>query len=602
MILQSLVRLYETLQEQGRIVSEGWSPAKVTDAIQLDRQGQFLGVISVRKNETRGKKEVEIPSVMTVPLQHKKTVNVCANFLCDSSSYFLCMDNKGKPKRTEDCFLSAKALHHAVLDGCSDPYAKALLNFFDTWNAEKAETDLTAAENQDEIIQAGSMVFQIEGQYLHKRQAFIKAWNDYLQKENSSGNMAQGQCLVTGEQDQPIALLHPSIKGVRGAQSSGASLVSFNAPAYESYGNEGGQGLNAPVSEYAAFAYGAALNALLADREHTQLIGDATTVYWSEHAQTVCQDLVSSAINGMDNSMDEETLDNVIRHMRDGTALDIQGIVVRPDEPFYILGLAPNAARLSVRFFLRSTFGQTLLHLSEHQKRMEIIRPSWEKRSMIPLWLLLKKTANSHSQDNAASPLMAGSLFRAILADQPYPEALFQNLMLRIFSEQDEYNEKGTRISEKIGSVRAAGLKAYLLKNHSNRWEGKITMNVNDNCRDMAYVLGRLFSVLENVQQNANPGINATIKDRYFNSACATPASVFPILLKLANSHLAKIDTPFQIAFNKKIGHLLSLIVMPDEGSPIPNRLSLEEQGAFVLGYYQETQDRYTKKGEKEND
>jgi CRISPR-associated protein Csd1 len=221
---------------------------------------------------------------------------------------------------------------------------------------------------------------------------------------------------------------------------------------------------------------------------------------------------------------------------------------------------------------------------------------------MIPLWLLLKKTANSHSQDNAASPLMAGSLFRAILADQPYPEALFQNLMLRIFSEQDEYNEKGTRISEKIGSVRAAGLKAYLLKNHSNRWEGKITMNVNDNCRDMAYVLGRLFSVLENVQQNANPGINATIKDRYFNSACATPASVFPILLKLANSHLAKIDTPFQIAFNKKIGHLLSLIVMPDEGSPIPNRLSLEEQGAFVLGYYQETQDRYTKKGEKEND
>ena len=168
------------------------------------------------------------------------------------------------------------------------------------------------------------MVFQIEGQYLHKRQAFIKAWNDYLQKENSSGNMAQGQCLVTGEQDQPIALLHPSIKGVRGAQSSGASLVSFNAPAYESYGNEGGQGLNAPVSEYAAFAYGAALNALLADREHTQLIGDATTVYWSEHAQTVCQDLVSSAINGMDNSMDEETLDNVIRHMREGTALDIQ--------------------------------------------------------------------------------------------------------------------------------------------------------------------------------------------------------------------------------------------------------------------------------------
>ena len=602
MILQSLVRLYETLQKQGKIVGEGWSSAKVTDAIQIDGHGRFQGIISVRKNAMRGKKEIELPAVMTVPLQHKKAVNVCANFLCDSSSYLLCMDDKGKQKRTEKCFLAARTLHHDVLDECHDPYAEALLLFFDTWNAEAARQNPVAAENYDEIMQAGSLVFQINGQYAHEWPAFKKAWDDYLQRKSHEGNPVREQCLVTGKENQPIALLHPSIKGVRGAQSSGASLVSFNAPAYESYGHKGEQGLNAPVSEYAAFAYGAALNALLLDREHTQLIGDATTVYWSEHAQTVCQNIISAAINGMDDSMDDRTLNNVMEHMKEGVALEIQGVIIRPDEPFYILGLAPNAARLSVRFFLRSTFGQALMHLGEHQQRMEIVRPSWEKRSIIPLWLLLKKTANSHSQDNAASPLMAGALFQSILTGRIYPEALFQNLMLRIFSEQDEYSEKGTRISEKIGSVRAAGLKAYLLKNHPSRWEGKIFMNVNDNCREMAYILGRLFSVLENVQQSANPGINATIKDRYFNSACATPASVFPVLLKLANSHLAKLETPFQVVFNKKIRHLLSLIIMPDEGVPIPNRLSLEEQSAFVLGYYQETQDRYTKKGEKEND
>lgn len=124
-------------------------------------------------------------------------------------------------------------------------------------------------------------------------------------------------------------------------------------------------------------------------------------------------------------------------------------------------------------------------------------------------------------------------------------------------------------------------------------------MAVNENCNDISYVLGRLFSVLENIQKSANHGSNSTIKDRYFNSACATPAAVFPLLWKLTNAHLGKLDQPKAAYFKKKLGMLMDKIAMPDTGTPLPHRLTLDEQGAFVLGYYQETQARYAGKRRK---
>lgn len=231
---------------------------------------------------------------------------------------------------------------------------------------------------------------------------------------------------------------------------------------------------------------------------------------------------------------------------------------------------------------------------------MRLSGPSWEK-GMIPLWRTLKATVNPHAKDSASSPLLAGSLLRAVFTDSLYPEAMFQNIMLRIFSDQDsDSGEKGRKV-EKVSYTKAAFIKAYLLKNKKQRWEDEIFMAVNENCREISYVLGRLFSVLENIQMQANPNINTTIKERYFNSACATPASVFPTLLKLANAHMDKLkdNTPASIFFKKKIGSLMEKITMPDEGTPLPNRLSLEEQGAFVLGYYQETQARYAGKKEE---
>lgn len=587
MILQSLVKYYKSLEKEGKIEGFGWGTAKVSDRIVLDKQGKLLGIISAKNTNGKGKKE--IPTIMNVPEQVKRSSGIAANFLCDTSTYILGMDGKGKSKRAADSFAASKKLHHEILDGLDSEIARAILHFYDHWDLEKEKTNKIILENKDEIETSPVLLFQVEGLDAQKDEVIRNAWIKY--RSQTSKNTYLGQCLVTGEQNVPIAKIHPNIKGVRDAQSSGASLVSFNAPAFESYGHDKEQGLNAPISEYAAFSYTTALNYLLS-HEYSLIIGDTTVAYWSEHGENLYQDLFGSLLGGEPKGLTDDEIRKILQKIIQGESVSLKGIFLSQEEPFYVLGLAPNAARLSIRFFYKNTFGNVIQHLQAHQQRLKIIKPSWEKEN-IPLWKLLKATVNPNAKDSVSSPLLAGSLLRSILGNTKYPESMFQNILLRIFADSDD---------NKISYVKSAFIKAYLLKNHKERWGGKITMKVNPNCKEKAYILGRIFAVLEGLQQAANPTINTTIKDRYFNSACATPAVVFPTLLKLANAHLAKLDKGQQIYQEKKIGDLLGRISMPDTGNPIPSRLTLEEQGVFVLGYYQETQDRYTKKGDKENE
>lgn len=597
MILQALVHLYDELCKQGKIAEEGWGIAKVSHRIVLDEDGHLQGIVSAKKKVQRGRKEIEVPSEMIVPLPVTRSSGVKANFLCDNSSYFFGKDDKGKPIRAKQCFEAAKEKHHQILDDCESKAARSVLRFFDTWDVDKAAENPILKENWDDIA-TSNFIFQVDGRDVLEDEAVRAAWNRCSESDETGTDKEQGICLVTGKENQPISILHPKIKGVQGAQSSGANLVSFNATAFCSYGYDGMQGENAPVSERAAFAYGTALNHLLADKAHAKQMGDTTVVYWSEHAIDACQDCFMSFLSDTADGMDDVTLDSIMEKIRNGVPASLEGVEISPEEPFYILGLSPNAARISVRFFLRNTFGETMAHMMAHQERLALSGPAWES-GKIPLWKLIKAAENPNSDKSGLSPLLAGSLMRSILQDSPYPEALFRHVMMRIFADQDKTDDKGQITSYKIGYVRAAFIKAYLLKNRVQHWEGQIQMAVNENCTSIAYVLGRLFSVLENVQEKANPGINATIKDRYFNGACATPAVVFPTLLKLSNAHLGKLEAGQAVYFNKKLGALMEKIPMPDTGVPFPARLSLEEQGAFVLGYYQETQSRYGKKEDK---
>lgn len=578
MILQALTRYYEDLLSRGEIAAPGWSPAKISYALCLNGAGDLEQVIPTMEEVTKGKKTVLQPQTFSLPAAVKRTVGIDANFLWDNSSYLLGVDQKGKPERSRDCFAAAAQKHHAVLDGVDSPIARAILTFFDTWQPEHAAEHPALTGQFEEVTAGANLLFRVDGCYPQKDDAIRAAWQSY--RESSDPDAVRMQCLVTGREDE-ITATHPAIKGVRNAQSSGAALVSFNAPAFCSYGRE--QNFNAPVGKYAAFAYTAALNHLLADRKNVQLIGDTTVVCWAEGADPAYQSFFGTACFGAETGLSDDDLRAALKRLAELKPCDDLGI--DPNRPFYILGLAPNAARLSVRFFLRDSFGRLMKNVNAHYERLEIVRPAYAKTNILPLWAMLRETVNLNSRDKSPSPAMAGAATRAVFSGGPYPASLLEAVMLRIRAERN------------ITWGRAAIIKAYYLKNpHKDCPKEVLTVSLNEASTDTAYTLGRLFSVYEAVQQAANPGINTTIKDKYFNSAAAMPAGIFPVLNDLCQKHLRKLDGRQRVYYDKQIMTLKGIL-----GESYPMRMTLAQQGSFDLGYYHQTQKRYTKKEDEKN-
>lgn len=608
MILQSLVERYETLAKKGEIAKSGWGRYKVSYAVNLNFQGEVTGILSLETEKIRRKKTVSVPQLMLLPKEVEKSSGIRAQFLWANAAYCLGLPKGAKPKdalvendamqkwekdkaRAIKCFDAMKQLHLAILAHVHTPTATALKAFFELWNPEMAEENAMLQPYLETNLLTANVIYAVNGSYVQDDEAIKQAWNSYCTLPDD--DVVEGQCLVTGK-IAPIARIHPKIKGVQGAHLAGAPLVTFNKgnDAFESYGHVNDQCYNAPVSTYAAFAYTTALNQLIADEKHCKVIGDTTVVYWADDGETAYQDIFGDTFFDDDETVDDETLNDLFTHIQDGQPFDFSGVSVQPENPFYILGLAPNAARLSVRFFLRDTFGNFIDHIRRHYERLEIVKPK-NYRRYLPLWKLMAETANKNSKDNAASPLLAGAVMRSILADAPYPASLYNHILLRVKADQD--NEE--KHIYKISVEKAAIIKAYILKNFPKGEEA--TVALNEESTNTAYVLGRLFSVLEQIQEAANPDINSTIKDRYFNSAAATPGMVFPILLKMSNHHLRKLNDKMglKISFEKSIADLEGKITM--DSQPIPARMNLQDQGLFILGYYHQTQKRYTKKGEE---
>ena len=570
MILQALVKLYEDLAAQGKIARPGWSPVQVSWALCLDAGGRLIQVIPLLEGQKNGGSTAQS---MELPTPVARSVNIDSNFLWDHSGYLLGIDAKGKPERSRQCFDACRRLHEQVLDGVDSPISRAILAYFSQWQPARAAEHPALSDCLEEVRKGANLVFRVEGRFAQEDAAIRVAWQNHY---DSGGDGPDMQCLVTGQMG-PVARLHPAVKGVQGAQSSGASPVSFNAPAFCSYGRE--QSLNAPTGKYAAFAYTAALNHLLSDRAHVQRLGDTTVVFWAAGADPAYQAFSAAALFGgpPPAGLEEATLRAALKKL---SRMERCAVVpLDPARPFYILGLSPNAARLSVRFFLHDCFGGFLSHVNAHQARMEIVRPANDPYETIPLWALLQETVPQTVRDKSPSPVLAGATARAILSNTDYPAALLNGVMLRI------------RADRKITRGRAAILKAYYLKNpHTECPKEVLTVSLNETSSIVPYNLGRLFSVLEAIQQAANPGINTTIKDKYFNSASATPATIFPILNNLAQKHLKKLDTGLRIHYDRQLGQIKELL-----GETLPGRLSLPEQASFDLGYYHQTQKRYSK-------
>lgn len=589
MILQALTSLYEALAPKGEVPKEGWSPERISFALGIDENGDLLRITPLFKpGDMPKEKKKEEPQEMTVPAAVKRTSGAAANFLWDNSSYILGVslkkgenDAEREKRRNKDikCFEACRELHHSMLDGMEYPAAKAVLNFLDKWEPQKAEENNLVAQYAKEILSGANMVFRFNGGYVHDDPQLASVW----QKANAKQKDNIGQCLITGELDA-IPNTHPTIKGVQGAQSSGAALVSFNASAFCSYNKE--QNQNAPVGKYAAFAYTTALNHLLADRKNVHRIGDAAVVCWAENADKQYEDFAADLFfgDGDGDQSDEQRLSA----LQASVELLAKGLPCReldldPERKFYILGISPNAARLAVRFFYCDSFGNIVKNIKAHYDRLEIVRPSYDKYPMLPLWKLLSATVNPSAKDKTPNPAMAGAVARAVFSGGRYPASLLECTFLRIRAERE------------ITRERAAIIKAYYLRNPNEKCPKEVlTVSLNETSKNVPYTLGRLFSVYEEIQQAANPGINTTIKDKYFGSAATMPATVFPILSSLAQKHLRKLSDAQRIYLDKKVMTLKSVL-----GEQYPAHMSLPEQGSFDLGYYHQTQDRYTKKEDK---
>ncbi len=577
MILQALHSYYERMIEDAGsgIAPRGFGPQKISFVIVIDKDGGLVEVRDIRNVEGKKPRPVEL----IVPEAVIRASGIASNFLWDNTGYVLGFDEKGKPERTSETHAAFKALQHEIGDGVTDSGMQAVLKFLDEWNPKRKP----AAYDWDEIV-GSNVVFRLntERAFVHEHANVKKAW---MKHRAGVGNGEVGACLVSGRQ-APIAALHAKIKGVKDAQTMGAALVSFNLDAFCSYGKE--QNYNAPIGEEAAFAYTTALNHLLRfGSKQRIMVGDATTVFWTERDSPI-EDYMGYILDPHESAVteaDKTRIDNYLKAVRAGKKPEqVQDDSMR----FFILGLSPNVSRLSVRFWFANTIETFNRHMRRHFDDLSI-EPEFDNQIEFPgIWRLLIETVRRYRPgqkpvDGDMNPLLSGAMFRSFVEGTPYPETILASVLGRMHADGE------------INYYRAALVKAVLRRNYQRQ---EVKMGLDEGLTDVAYRLGRLFAVLEKTQEEAIPGANATIKDRFFGSASATPRVVFPQLMRLSQHHLAKIDVRLKVSKEKLIQSILDGFE-PKKG--FPAHLTLEGQGMFALGYYHQRKALFTKKTADEN-
>jgi CRISPR-associated protein Csd1 len=566
MILQSLNQLYDrlTTDPDYEIAPDGYSTQKIAFVVVLHPDGRLHAIEDIR--EEKGKKR--LPRLLLVPGQAKPSgsgLNPC--FLWDNAFYlFGYTEDEKKQVRAVRACEAFRDRHLALEKEMDDPAFSAVCRFLATWQVEQLSDHPELSE-----LATGFGVFQLVGEtgYVHEREK-IKAWWGEQQAETDTDETT-GFCLITGQQ-APIASIHePKFKGIPGAQPVGAALVSFNCDAFTSYGKD--QSFNAPVSNAATFRYCTALNGILSGPrsiKHRFQVGDTTVAFWTEQP-TETEDWLAKMFSGdLEEVQDDNALQRtrvLLQALRSGSG-ELRALGDDPATPVHILGLAPNAGRLSVRFWHTDSLGELFDKLKVHH---DALRLYWcwdpfdrkEPPEFPPVWMLLRETARE-SKD--ILPLLGGALMRAILEEIPYPDTLANAVIRRI------------RADRHINYLRAAILKAWL--NRKPNHKGGVPVSLDIERFEPGYRLGRLFAALEKTQERAQPGINSTIRERFYSSASATPAMVFPRLLRTYQHHLAKLNPGEKINREKLIQEIMDGIVV------MPPHLNLESQALFTIGYY----------------
>lgn len=568
MILQALYDYYHRKAQDpdSALASAGFEYKEIPFILELREDGTLNQIEDTRFIENKKKRAKS----ERVPQGVKKTSGVAANLLWDNAEYVLGLDTKGKPERVKEQQVAFLEKIRALNLADTDKGIAAVIHFLES-------LDLAIIQQNplwEEIEKTNpNLTFRLQGQ------AHLVCQSRAVQAAiaNSEGDeSAKATCLITGENAE-IERLHPAIKGVWGAQTAGANIISFNLDAFTSYGKK--QSFNAPVSKEAAFAYTTALNHLLSkDSKQRMQVGDASTVFWASKKDALEDNF--AAIWGAGDAVKDDPDRNTPAVKALFKAVDKHGRAPPLDEEtrFFILGLAPNAARISIRFWHVATVREVSERIVQHFKLLEIDR-SERDPEFLPLWLLLRSIALLGKTENVP-PNLAGEVMRSILDGRAYPETLLSAALRRIRAERN------------VNYPRAALIKAYL--NRLNPRES-LTVSLDLENGNQGYRLGRLFAALEKIQEEANPGLNATIRDRYYGAAASTPVTVFSTLMKLKNHHLSKIDNKGRVSnLERLLGEIMSGV------TDFPRHLSLQDQGRFAIGYYHQRQDFFKKRENKD--
>jgi CRISPR-associated protein Csd1 len=580
-LLPALVGYYRRLAADpaAAVAEPGFSREKIHFAVVLEPDGTLVSIDDIRDRNDRGK---QTPTLLLVPDGGGRSGTGLKPFFCwDNTGYVLGRDNKGKPDRAARMFAAFREFHLSFRSELAgDDGFMALCRFLERWDPSQAESLRNWAE-----LASVNVVFKIRGRegYIHQGDAVRTAWLRNIAAQGESQPGTHGISLVSGEEEE-IARLHPQISGVSGANSTGAAVVSFNLDAFESYGKS--QSYNAPVGTRDAFRYTTALNRLLADDRRRVRIGDATVVFWTDRQEASDAEEAFRHIFGEEYSQDAEhqrTIDRLRVFLDAARQGHLADQLSDPDAPFYVLGLSPNASRLNVRYWMAGTVRQFAERLADHSACLDMVGARQED----PPLVIRRLVAETAREAKDIAPQLAGEVARAVLGGLPYPQTLFSAVIRRV------------RADSTMNHRRAAILKACLIRNR----EKEVPVALVKDHPDEAYQIGRLFAALEKAQEESTDRpLNRTIKDAYFGSAAATPAVVFPRLMKLHNHHVEKLPTSTEEArtvrkrpkgyFQRLVGEICGRVTR------FPRHLHLEKQGLFYIGYYHQRQDFFTKKPE----
>uniref|UniRef100_UPI0040286530 type I-C CRISPR-associated protein Cas8c/Csd1 n=1 Tax=Candidatus Cryptobacteroides bacterium TaxID=3085639 RepID=UPI0040286530 len=560
-----LKALYDYYNRCGNLPARGTEFKEIGYLIVLSKDGTFLRIESRMLNKKQASSFLVLQAVNRVGLSYK------ANYLWDKFEYILGEANSdnvtesGNKKLQKFILLVRNLLNRQP----SNKNLRAIGCFYSKY----ASPCLTVSSDPlwEDLKSSGKNIsFLIEGETIIAAED-KEIWDLALQPQQSR---EENNCLILGIKG-PIARLHTTIKLTKDT----GPIVSFQKKSgYDSYGKQ--QGYNAPICEEAEFAYTTALNTMLRrDSRNKFTVGNRTFVFWASSNDKAAEQAEESLFDLLGYSEEKKDNPNAkIEQVRKVfTAIYSGSLNTSVEDRFYILGLAPNSARIAVVYWsetpLRDFAGKILRHFDDMEIIVEKSKGQKPYMGIEDMLSAVTRHGNDGKWRNNIIPNLSEAIVKSIFQGEPYPFTLFSACVRRIRAES---SNKGY---SPIAIEKAAILKAYLNRIMGNNEKIKVMLDQSNN--NSGYLCGRLFAVLENLQYAANK--QDSIRSGYMNAASSTPSIVFPTILKLSNSHyskLAKDKKGLAIFFDNQKKEIMDMI------QRFPDTLNLNDQGRFFLGYY----------------